>query len=114
MTLTAARRTRRSEPTIGIMHKPKKGSPAYALHIIEPLRPVVDRPILSFVQSETFGEKDLTIQGNGVCRLNPELARRVVQGVGNESCLCKNASTGLDARRICATSDASQASFTRD
>jgi len=78
---TAARRTRRNERTIGIMHKPKKGSPAYALDLMEPLRPVVDRAILSFVQSETFAGQDFTIQGNGVCRLNPELARRVVQVV---------------------------------
>jgi CRISPR-associated protein Cas1 len=66
------------DPTIGIMHKPKKGSPAYALDLMEPLRPVVDRAILDFVQSETFSGKDFTIQGNGVCRLNPELARRVI------------------------------------
>jgi CRISPR-associated endonuclease Cas1 len=71
------------DPTIGIMHKPKKGSPAYALDLMEPLRPVVDRAILNFVQNKIFGGKDFTIQSNGVCRLNPELARRVVQVVVN-------------------------------
>jgi CRISP-associated protein Cas1 len=72
------------DPTIGIMHKPKKDSPAYALDLMEPLRPVVDRAILTFVQSEAFSGKDFTIQGNGVCRLNPELARRVVQVVSKQ------------------------------
>jgi len=67
------------DPTTGIMHKPKKGSPAYALDLMEPLRPVVDRAILNFTHSETYSGGDFTIQGGGVCRLEPELSRWAVQ-----------------------------------
>jgi CRISPR-associated protein Cas1 len=68
---------------MGIMHTPKKCSPAYALDLMEPLRSIVDRAILGFVQCKTFAGKDFTIQRNGICRLNPELARRLVQVVGH-------------------------------
>lgn len=68
------------DPTIGIMHdhKDRRGTyPAFALDRMEPMRPVVDRVILELVESETFSRGDFTIRDDGVCRLNPELARRV-------------------------------------
>lgn len=40
---------------------------------------VVDRAILHLVDSVTFTGADFSIQHDGVCRLNPELARRVAQ-----------------------------------
>lgn len=72
------------DPTIGIMHDRKnfRGTyPAFALDHIEPVRPIVDRAILDLIQTETFTGADFAIQDDGVCRLNPELARRVVQMV---------------------------------
>jgi CRISPR-associated protein Cas1 len=48
--------------------------PALALDYMEPMRPVVDRAILQLIEHETFTGADFTIQDNGVCRLNPELA----------------------------------------
>jgi len=48
---------------------------------MEPLRPVVDRKVLEFVQSHTFYPADFTIRSDGVCRLNPEMARHVVRAV---------------------------------
>ena len=50
-----------------------------ALNRVEPMRPVVDRAILDLVNTETFTGADFSIQHDGVCRLNPELARRVVR-----------------------------------
>jgi hypothetical protein len=42
-------------------------------------RPVVNRAVLELVEATTSSGGDFSIQPNGVCRLNPELARRVVQ-----------------------------------
>jgi CRISPR/Cas system-associated endonuclease Cas1 len=47
--------------------------------MMEPLRPVVDAQVLRFVQAHTFHPADFTIRTDGVCRLNPEVARQVVR-----------------------------------
>ena len=70
------------DPTIGILHgrESERGMyPAFALDRMEPMRPVVDRAVLQVVASTTFAAADFSIQPDGVCRLNPELARRVAQ-----------------------------------
>lgn len=72
----------RYDPTIGIMHEKKalRGiNPAFALDHMEPMRPVVDRAILQLIDTTTFTGDDFAIQHDGVCRLNPELARKVTQ-----------------------------------
>jgi len=67
------------DPMIGILHdqrhKEKDLTPSFALDLMEPQRPVVDRVILKLIAEETFSGADFDIQSNGVCRLNPELAR---------------------------------------
>ena len=56
---------------------------------MEPMRPVVDRAVLQLIDTATFTGADFSIQHDGVCRMNPELARRVAQlalerrGIGN-------------------------------
>jgi CRISP-associated protein Cas1 len=68
------------DPTIGILHgrESDRGTyAAFALDRMEPMRPVVDRAVLQLVASTTFAAADFTIQPDGVCRLNPELARHV-------------------------------------
>ncbi len=70
------------DPTIGILHgrESEHGTyPAFALDRMEPMRPVVDRAILELIKDKTFSGGDFSIQRDGVCRLNPELARRLVQ-----------------------------------
>lgn len=70
------------DPTIGIMHEKKalRGiNPAFALDHMEPMRPVVDRAVLHLIDTVTFTGADFSIQYDGVCRMNPELARRVTQ-----------------------------------
>ncbi len=46
--------------------------------MMEPERPKVDRAVLSFLKSEASHPADFAIREDGVVRLNPELARRVV------------------------------------
>jgi CRISPR-associated protein Cas1 len=70
------------DPTIGIMHEKKalRGiNPGFALDHMEPMRPVVDRSVLHLIDTVTFTGADFSIQHDGVCRMNPELARRVAQ-----------------------------------
>jgi CRISP-associated protein Cas1 len=68
------------DPTIGILHgrENERGMyPAFALDRMEPMRPIVDRAVLQVIRDVTFTATDFLIQQDGVCRLNPELARRV-------------------------------------
>jgi hypothetical protein len=46
---------------------------------MEPERPKVDRAVLEFVKANPLHPADFTIRADGVCRLNPEMARRLVQ-----------------------------------
>jgi CRISPR-associated protein Cas1 len=76
------------DPTIGIMHEKKalRGiNPGFALDHMEPMRPVVDRAVLQLINTVTFTGADFSIQHDGVCRMNPELARRVAQ-LASERC----------------------------
>lgn len=67
------------DPMIGVVHNqrgPKKENTAsFALDLMEPKRPVVDRAILQLITEETFSGADFQLQSDGVVRLNPELAR---------------------------------------
>jgi hypothetical protein len=48
---------------------------------MEPERPRVDRAVLDFVKGHVFDPADFVIRADGVCRLNPEMARMVVASV---------------------------------
>jgi CRISPR-associated endonuclease Cas1 len=68
------------DPTIGVMHEKKalRGiNPGFALDHMEPMRPVVDRAVLHLIDTVTFNGADFSIQHDRVCRMNPELARKV-------------------------------------
>jgi CRISPR/Cas system-associated endonuclease Cas1 len=70
------------DPTLGIIHDKTlyRGTyPAFALDHMEPMRPLVDQAVLDLINSATFTGADFPIQHDGVCRLHPELARRVAQ-----------------------------------
>jgi CRISPR-associated endonuclease Cas1 len=69
------------DPTIGFLHSGRRGRSDFVLDLMEPMRPVVDRGVLEFVQTNTFHPADFTIRSDGVCRLNPELARSVALGI---------------------------------
>jgi CRISP-associated protein Cas1 len=65
------------DPTVGIMHEGSNGSSKFIFDLMEPERPKVDRAVLNFVKSTVFDAADFVIRNDGVCRLNPELARMV-------------------------------------
>jgi CRISP-associated protein Cas1 len=47
--------------------------------LMEPLRPRVDSLVLRFMRSHTFVPSDFAMGIHGVCRLHPQLARKVVR-----------------------------------
>ena len=65
-------------PTIDIMHEGSDGSSKFIFDLMEPERPKVDRAVLDFVTGHVFDPADFVIRSDGVCRLNPEMARMVV------------------------------------
>lgn len=69
------------DPMLGILHdqrhKDKDRTPSFALDLMEPMRPVVDRVVLKLIADETFSGADFQLQSDGVCRLNPQLARSI-------------------------------------
>jgi CRISP-associated protein Cas1 len=65
------------DPTIGIMHEGRDGSSKFVFDLMETERPEVDREVLDFVKATVFDPADFTIRGDGVVRLNPQLARHV-------------------------------------
>jgi CRISPR-associated protein Cas1 len=68
-------------PAIGILHGNARGQHGLVYDLMEPLRPIVDRKVLEFVQSRTFHPADFNLTNNGNCRLNPELARNLVRAI---------------------------------
>lgn len=69
------------DPTIGFLHGKSRGKPGLVLDLMEPLRPVVDRRVLEFMRQQTFAPGDFVLLDDGVCRLNPQLARNVVRAI---------------------------------
>jgi CRISPR-associated protein Cas1 len=69
------------DPTIGIMHEGSDGSSKFIFDLMEPERPKVDRKVLDFVKRHVFDPADFVIRTDGVCRLNPDMARMVVAKV---------------------------------
>jgi CRISP-associated protein Cas1 len=66
------------DPTIGIMHEGSDGSSKFIFDLMEPERPKIDRAVLDFVKGHVFDPADFVMRADGVCRLNPEMARMVV------------------------------------
>lgn len=69
------------DPTIGYLHTHQKDRAALVFDLMEPLRPVVDRIALEFVQLHTFQRADFMIRDDGVCRLNPQMTKQLVAGL---------------------------------
>jgi len=80
------------DPTIGFMHGNSSSNIPLVHDLMEPLRPVVDAKILSFVQTHTFSPGDFTIGSFGGCRLNPQMASEIVRqvaGLGGSALLLR-------------------------
>jgi CRISPR-associated protein Cas1 len=80
------------DPTIGFLHTGRVGRRrhGFVLDLMEPLRPIVDRKVLEFVQAHTFHRADFTIRFDGVCRLNPEMGRQVVRAIASNLLVVKS------------------------
>ena len=65
------------DPARGIMHESRADASAMILDLMEPRRPVVDGAVVRFLTSHLFSGADFTLTDKGVCRLTPELAKRV-------------------------------------
>jgi hypothetical protein len=63
---------------------------------MEPERPKVDRAVLDFVRGHVFDPADFVIRADGVCRLNPEMARMVVGRVSTYKEYVRT--TGVDVK----------------
>jgi CRISPR-associated protein Cas1 len=67
------------DPHLGYFHTQwREGRQGLVLDLMEPIRPVVDRAILRFVHGHSFSGGDVTLRDDGVCWLNPQLARNIV------------------------------------
>ena len=66
------------DPTIGVLHEGSDASSKFVFDLMEPERPKIDRAVLDFVKGHVFDPADFVIRADGVCRLNPEMARMVV------------------------------------
>ncbi len=71
------------DPRRGIMHHDRKevGALAFVFDMIEPRRAEVDAKVLKFMLSSTFTGADFVIRSDGVCRLAPQLARRICREI---------------------------------
>lgn len=67
------------DPTIGCLHSSYDDQHALIFDLMEPLRPIVDRRVLELVHRHTFTPGDFTLTVDGICRLNPQLARVVMK-----------------------------------
>jgi CRISPR-associated endonuclease Cas1 len=67
------------DPCRGIMHHDRQDTQAFVYDLIEPRRPAADAAVLKFVHSTSFTGADFVLRSDGVCRLGPQLARRVAQ-----------------------------------
>lgn len=65
------------DPSIGYLHVCQAGRDSLVYDLMEPYRPQVDRKVLALVSSQAFTPRDFVIDAKGVCRLHPDLARRV-------------------------------------
>lgn len=69
------------DPSIGIMHGNKDNHIPLVYDLMEPLRPEVDRAILTFALTHAFSPDDFAINRWGGCRLNPQMAKAVAATV---------------------------------
>jgi CRISPR-associated protein Cas1 len=63
------------------MHGGRDGSSKFIFDLMEPERPRADRTVHNFDKGHVFDPADIVIRTDGVCRLDPEMARLVVAAV---------------------------------
>lgn len=69
------------DPSIGYLHANDRERHALVFDLMEPARPLVDLELLRFILAQVFHPKDFVVRNDGVCRMNPELAKRLAKEV---------------------------------
>lgn len=68
--------------TLGIVHdrrtRDRGKTPCFALDLMEPERPLIDRAIIGIIRDHTFSPADFTVTHKGTVKVNPELARVII------------------------------------
>ena len=73
------------DPKIGLVHKfSDRRRDDLVFDFMEPLRPIVDRVVFGLVRDEVFSPADFEVTRDGMCKLNPELARKVAFSVADQ------------------------------
>src|SRR5262249_20784120 len=65
------------DPGIGILHTDLLSRRSFALDLMEPIRPAVDRWLLDTIKTRTFRAADFVETREGICRLLPSLTRQL-------------------------------------
>lgn len=73
------------DPTMGVMHHGRRGKSAFVFDLMEPERPKVDAAVIAFLATNKLSSADFVVREDGVCRLSPQLARRVCELVETAS-----------------------------
>jgi CRISPR-associated endonuclease Cas1 len=73
------------DPLIGVAHSERdKNRIPLVYDLIEPVRPVIERELLEFALGHVFEPSDFTINRFGACRINPQMAKRLVERIAFE------------------------------
>jgi CRISPR-associated protein Cas1 len=67
------------DPSAGFLHSDRDGRYSLAYDLMELLRPEIDEAILSWIVAHTWSRSDFPVTRSGIVRLQPALARVVVQ-----------------------------------
>lgn len=74
------------DPRRGIMHHDRDDAQALVFDLMEPRRAVVDAAVLGFVRDTELVGADFSIRDDGICRLVPQLAKRICQVTAQATC----------------------------
>jgi CRISPR-associated endonuclease Cas1 len=69
------------DPGIGISHSDSPHRASFAADLMEPLRPAADQYLIRLLTTRTFGARDFFETRTGVCRVNPTLAKELVETI---------------------------------
>jgi CRISPR-associated endonuclease Cas1 len=69
------------DPTIGVIHSRVKNRDSFVFDLMEPVRPIMDKHVFSFVLNRTLSPDDFILNKDGVCRLHPQFARFFVKQI---------------------------------
>jgi len=67
------------DPSLGIMHTDQRYRGSLATDLMEPARPLADELVLNLLENQQLSRRDIHETREGVCRVAPELARRLAQ-----------------------------------